>query len=81
MKYHLILTRQALGDRDDAYNWYCEHYSENFANRWYVGLAEAIESLRDNPSRCHRAHEDMHVTFDLYELLFGRKSNKHRILF
>jgi plasmid stabilization system protein ParE len=81
MTYRLILTPRAKQDRDRAFQWYSDHYSKRFADRWYQGVARAIESLRRNPLRCHKAFENDYFSFELYELLYGRRRNKHRILF
>jgi plasmid stabilization system protein ParE len=81
MKYNVSLTRRAEQDREDAFNWYSTNYSKTFAVRWYNGMTRAIRSLQRNPERCHKAHEDDRFPFDLYELLYGKRRNKHRILF
>jgi plasmid stabilization system protein ParE len=81
MTYKLVVTTRAKRDRDAAFEWYRVNLSHEFAARWYDGIAQAIESLRDNPSRCHKAHESGRFAFELYELLHGSRRNKHRILF
>lgn len=81
MTYRTLLTARAEGDRDAAYYWYSENYSREFAGRWYRGLQRAIRSLRVNPRRCATAHESDRFSFELRELLFGGRRQKHRILF
>jgi plasmid stabilization system protein ParE len=81
MKYKLIISTRAQLDRDRAYEWYKSNYPKEFADRWYEGIANAVGSLRQNPLRCGKAHEAHQFSFALYELLFGKRRNKHRILF
>jgi plasmid stabilization system protein ParE len=81
MTYKLEISKRAKEDRDAAFDWYCSNYSEEFAIRWYDGISRAIESLTDNPHVCHKAHENVRFPFDLLELLYGTRLNKHRILF
>jgi hypothetical protein len=40
-----------------------------------------MRSLQRNPERCPKAHENVSFSFELYELLYGRRHAKHRILF
>jgi hypothetical protein len=55
--------------------------SPEFALKWFVGITEAIESLSNSPLRCAKALECDKFPFELRELLYGTKKNKHRILF
>jgi len=79
--YKLVFTKRAKQDRDRAFDWYSANFSHEFAARWYDGIAQAIESLRNSPTRCHKAHENERFPFELFELLYGPKRNKYRILF
>jgi plasmid stabilization system protein ParE len=81
MKYKLIISPRAKQDRDRAFEWYTANYSKEFADRWYEGISNAVESLRRDPMRCAQAHEADQFPFAVYELLYGRRRNKHRILF
>ena len=81
MKYKLVVTQRAARDREDAFDWYSANYSKEYADRWYEGVSQAIESIISNPLRCHQARESESLPFELYEMLFGRRRNKHRILF
>ncbi len=81
MSFRVILTARACRDRDAAFDWYAEHYSLDFADRWYAGLQEAVRSLSENPERCGLAHENDRFPFELRELRYGARKNKHRILF
>jgi plasmid stabilization system protein ParE len=81
MTYILVITRRAKQDRDRAFEWYRANFSHEFAGHWYNGIALAIGSLQISPMQCHKAHENDQFPFDLYELLYGSRRNKHRILF
>ncbi len=81
MKYQLIVSDRAKGDRDRAFNWYYQNYSPEFAARWYEGISEAVDSLALDPMRCHKARENDCFSFELCELFYGRRKHKHRILF
>src|SRR5947207_12338108 len=81
MKYTVSLTSRAEQERESAFDWFAENYSVEFATRWWHGITAAMHSLAVMPERCHQAQENRRLSFDLYELLYGRRNNKHRILF
>ena len=81
MNFKVLLTARAELDRDRAFEWYSANYSGQFAERWLEGVTRALMSLAKNPLGCPKAAESSRFVFDLRELLFGRKRNKHRILF
>jgi len=81
MKYKLIITTRAAQDRDGAFAWYGTNYSNEFAARWYEGISHVIESLPHNLARGHKALENDRFPFGLYEVLYGKRMNKHRILY
>lgn len=81
MSYRIRVTARALADADDAYDWIAEHVSLAQAERWYQGLFQKIETLTRLPTRCPRAAESVKFPEELRELLYGKRKNKHRILF
>ena len=81
MKYRVVLTEQAERERDAAYRWYLEHYSPEFAARWYNGLHEKLESLERDPARCPLARENQLFPFEVREILYGKRRKNHRSLF
>jgi plasmid stabilization system protein ParE len=81
MTHEIALSARAEKDRDEAFAWYESHYSRTFAVKWYNGLTRAIRSLRQNPLRCPLARENSHFSFEVRELLYGGRHQKHRILF
>jgi plasmid stabilization system protein ParE len=81
MTYKVAITSRAESDRQRAYEWYRENYSEEYATRWFNGISEAMNSLAGHPEWCSTASENHRFQFKLYELDYGTKRNKHRILF
>ena len=82
MTYRVHVTRRAEQDRDQAFAWYYENYSRDFAAQWYAGISRAIRDLKQNPLGCPNAHESYRFPFEIRELLHGKsKKNRHRILF
>ena len=81
MTYQVVLTKRAEQDRDQAYNWYREHYSREFGIRWYNGLHEQLQLLANNPTRCPEARENDLFPFEVREVLYGKRRKNHRALF
>jgi len=49
--------------------------------RWFHGMREAVASLAHSPQRCALAPENATFTFEVRQLLYGRKPHVYRILF
>jgi plasmid stabilization system protein ParE len=81
MRLAVRYSRRAVKDREVAYEWFVANYSSEYARRWLKGITEAIESLDHAPDRYPKAAESNQFSFDVFEMLFGPKRNKHRILF
>lgn len=81
MNYRVLLSQRADQDRQQAFEWYAANFSPGFARRWFAGITNAIDSLALHPDRHPKAAEDAEVAFDVFELLYGSKKNKHRILY
>lgn len=81
MTYKVALTSRAELDRQRAYEWYRKKYSEAYATRWFNGISRAMDSLARHPERCHTASENDRFQFKLHELTYGKRKNKHRILY
>ena len=75
------MTRRAENDRARAFDWYAANSSIAFAARWFNGVTRAMHSLANMPERCHKARENSCFPFELFELLYGKRLVKHRILF
>jgi plasmid stabilization system protein ParE len=79
--YRLRVTARAVADADEASDWIAEHVSPAQADRWYRGLFEQMETLTQHPLRCPLAAESDRFGEELRELLYGKRNNKHRIVF
>jgi plasmid stabilization system protein ParE len=79
--YRLRVTARAVADADEAYAWIAEHLSPDQAERWYQGLFKQMETLTRHPTRCPRAAESDKFPEELRQLLYGKRRNKHRIIF
>ena len=80
MAYRFELTRRALRDAEQAYDWIARD-SRTHAARWYQGLFQRIRSLSDNPRRCPLAPESGAFDEEIRQLLYGRGRGIYRILF
>jgi len=81
MTYKVALTSRAELDRQRAYEWCRKNYSEAYATRWFNGISRVMDSLARHPERWHMASEKDRFQFKLYELTYGTKRNKHRVLY
>jgi plasmid stabilization system protein ParE len=79
--YRLRVTARAVADADESYAWIVEHASLDQAERWYQGLFKQMETLTKHPTRCPRVAESDKFPEELRQLLYGKRKNKHRIIF
>jgi plasmid stabilization system protein ParE len=79
MTHQVILTDRAARDLEEAYRWYAEQGPES-AVRWYNGFLDALNSLADSPERCPVAAETRKLSFEIRQLLYGRRRS-YRALF
>ena len=78
----VIITGPANRDLQEAYEWWAENRSAEQAKRWYIGIREAIRSLRNKPERCATAAENDLLPEGLRQLNFGLgRRATHRIIF
>jgi plasmid stabilization system protein ParE len=76
MAYRVSITARAERDLVDLYEHIRVEESER-AREWYLGLREAILSLRTLPERCSTVPENR----KLRQLLYGNKPNVYRAIF
>jgi len=82
MTFLIDIASSAKEDQREAIRWYAENYSEDYAKRWNDGIEFAIKSLAGNPCRCALIHENLFLSLDCRQLLYGKsKKSKHRIVF
>lgn len=76
----VVIQPPALQDLDKAYDWTAERAPET-ASIWLSRFQAAIATLRDNPQRCAVASESRLVTYEIRQLVFGRRVGAFRVLF
>jgi plasmid stabilization system protein ParE len=82
MSYGVEITTRAELEIDSACLWWAEHRSAEQAERWYVGIHDAIANLNENPTRRSLALENDAFPYELRELHFGvGRRTTHRVLF
>lgn len=82
MSLPVLIEAEAKADLRHALLWWSKNRSEEQALRWWDGIHDALETLKDNPQRCVLARENPKYDNELRELHFGIGSRPtHRILF
>ena len=80
MAYRIELTGAAELDANSSFE-YIRETSPVLAKRWFEGLFQAINSLRDMPQRCPIIVEADELRLEARHLLYGKRSGIYRILF
>lgn len=80
MEYRIEMSDAALADVEKSYLFY-KQYSEETANIWFKGLVEVINSLKVFPNRCPIASEARSFFVEIRQLIYGKGSKQHKILF
>ncbi|NOZ38972.1 MAG: type II toxin-antitoxin system RelE/ParE family toxin [Planctomycetes bacterium] len=80
--YRVIITGPAKRDIQSAHDWWAENRSVEQAHRWYLGIHEAITSLKQMPQRCSHATEQDLLEQGFRQMLFGLgRHPTHRVVF
>jgi plasmid stabilization system protein ParE len=80
--HRVIITGPAKRDIQDAYDWRAENRSGDQADRWYVGIYDAIKSLCQMPERWSPATETDLLPQGIRQLHFGLgRRPTHRVVF
>lgn len=81
MTYKVVVTARARADAVEAFRWLAER-SPEAADRWYLGLEEAIADLTAMPERHPVAQDESdRLGFTLRQMLYGRRRGVYRLLF
>ncbi|MEE9295680.1 MAG: type II toxin-antitoxin system RelE/ParE family toxin [Phycisphaerae bacterium] len=70
MIYRVIIQPEAQADMESSYGWIAEE-SPTRAARWYNGLLDAVEGLKQFPQRCGLAPENDTFKQEIRQLLYG----------
>jgi len=81
MRYDVVIEESAAQELDEAFLWSCAIWSLPQAEKWFVGLMDAINSLSRFPKRQPLALESDAFDVEVRQLLYGRGRGQYRILF
>jgi toxin ParE1/3/4 len=76
MAYRVKIMPRAQRDLASLYEW-IGAVSSTTAHSWYLGLRDAIGSLRETPGRCPVTAEDSNIR----HLLYGHKPHIYRVIY
>jgi plasmid stabilization system protein ParE len=79
-EYQIRIHPAALASMQEAQDWIAGR-SVEAAERWTDGLQEAILSLQQFPTRCGLARESRSLSFELRQMIYGKRAGRYRILF
>jgi plasmid stabilization system protein ParE len=80
MRYTVEVSRAALADIEEAYQWLFER-SPQGAARWFNRLMDATESLRQSPERCRVVPDVEGRGAEVRQLLVGSPPGVYRVFF
>ena len=80
MSCRVILTDVAEVELEATYRWYVEH-APSFAERWYNGFLEQLQSLAEDPERFSLAPESGDLIVPVRQMLYGHRRKTHRAVF
>lgn len=81
MAFRVSQTDEAHADLGAILHWLLEQHAGETGIRWFNGLQDPIETLREHPHRCGLARESESFGFEVRQLIHGRKPHLYRILF
>ncbi|MHB8865985.1 MAG: type II toxin-antitoxin system RelE/ParE family toxin [Pirellulaceae bacterium] len=80
MKYDVVLQGHARRDIWETHAWIAKR-APVAADTWLNRLQAKIKTLEERPDRCPVITERARLSFDVRELLYGRKPHIFRIIF
>ena len=81
MAFRVEPTAQAQGDLHGILEWLLEQGAGEAGLRWFFKLEDAIASLADFPHRHPLAPESKEFSFEVRQLVHGRKPHQYRVLY
>jgi plasmid stabilization system protein ParE len=81
MTFRVELAAQAERDAEAILDWLQSHHAGETGVHCFLALEDAIASLAAFPERCPLAPESARFSFEVRQLLYGRKPHVYRILF
>jgi plasmid stabilization system protein ParE len=80
MKYTVVISDTASAEVEEAYEWLAER-APAAAQKWKLGLLEAVTRLESLPTACSIAPESDYFGREIRQLLYGKRQHKYRVLF
>lgn len=81
MAFHVDVSDETQNNADQILDWLISSGAGEAGLRWFRRLEAAIQSLSHFPQRCSLAPENHRFSFEVRQLLYGRKPHIYRILF
>ena len=81
MAFRVEIAPQAFDDLDSIADYIKERSRSALAERWFSGLIDDIDSLKNMPARCPVAAESEELGREVRLLLHGRKTRTYKIYF
>jgi len=78
--YTVVIADKASADVEEAYDWLAQR-APAAAQKWKLGLLDAIARLESLPNACSVAPESSYFGREIRQLLYGKGQHKYRVLF
>ena len=80
MTFRVEVSAQAEADAEAILDWLLSEGAGETGIRWFLALRDTISSLAAFPERSALAPEHARFSFEVRQLLYGRKPHVYRIL-
>ena len=81
MAFRVETSAEAELEAKAILEWLLAQRAGDAGMQWFLRLEDAIASLATFPERCPLAPENARFSFEVRQLLYGRKPHLYRILF
>ena len=81
MVFRVEIAPRAFNDLDEIADYIKRNGSFRQAQEWFQSIIDAIQTLRDMPSRCPVADESEDLGQEVRVLLHGRRNRKYKVYF
>ena len=78
--YIVVISDKASAEVEEAYDWLALR-APAAAQKWKLGLLDAIARLETLPNVCSVAPESTYFGREVRQLLYGKGRHKYRVLF
>jgi plasmid stabilization system protein ParE len=81
MTFRVEITAEAERELDSILSWLISEHAGDAGFHWFATLEEAVATLAKFPRRCPLAPESRLFSFEVRQLLHGKRPHVYRILF